>query len=58
MSYQWICRDILESVFVQTRQTGYASTQDRSVTTDLACELPLNYTRKSGSYVSLRSGWA
>jgi len=53
MSYQWIYREVLDSVFVPLRQTGYALTRDRSVTADLACELPLNYTRKSGSYVSL-----
>jgi len=29
MSYQWIYRDVLDRIFVQFRQTGYASMQIR-----------------------------
>jgi hypothetical protein len=44
MSYQLVCRNVSDGVFVPLRQTGYASIQI------------LNYTRKSGSYASLGSG--
>ena len=56
MSYQWIYREVLDSVFVPLRQTGYASIQIRKTAAARSSRLPLNYTRKSGSYVSLRSG--
>ena len=56
MSYQWIYREVLDSVFVPLRQTGYASMQDRIIMPDRARGLPLNYTRISGSYVSLGLG--
>jgi hypothetical protein len=52
MSYQQTNREITNCAFVPLRQTGYASTQDRRVTAKPAYELPLNYTRFSGSYVS------
>ena len=56
MSYQWIYREVLDSVFVPLRQTGYASMQDRIIMPDRARGLPLNYTFKSGNYVSLGPG--
>jgi hypothetical protein len=56
MSYQVIYRDVSDGVFVSLRQTGYASIQIRRTATARSSRLPLNYTRKSGSYVSLRSG--
>ena len=56
MSYQWIYREVSDSVFVPLRQTGYASMQIRKTAAARSSRLPLNYTRFSGSYVSLRSG--
>jgi hypothetical protein len=46
----------LDSVFVPLRQTGYASMQIRKTAAARSSRLPLNYTRKSGSYVSLGLG--
>jgi len=56
MSYQQIYRDVSDGVFVPLRQTRYASIQIRRTAAVSSSKLPLNYTRKSGSYVSLRSG--
>jgi hypothetical protein len=56
MSYQLVCRNVSDGVFVPLRQTGYASIQIRRTAAARFSGLPLNYTRKSGSYVSLRSG--
>ena len=56
MSYQWIYREVLDSVFVPLRQAGYASIQIRRTAAARSSGLPLNYTRKSGSYVSLTYG--
>ena len=56
MFYQVIYRDVSDGVFVLLRQTGYASIQIRRTAATRSSGLPLNYTRKSGSYVSLRSG--
>jgi hypothetical protein len=56
MSYQWIYRDVLDRIFVQLRQMGYASMQIRKTAAARSSGLPLNYTRKSGSYVSLTYG--
>jgi hypothetical protein len=58
MSYQVIYRDVSDAVFVSLRQTGYASIQIRRTAAARSSRLPLNYTRFSGSYVSLRSGGA
>ena len=55
MSYQVIYRDASDGVFVSLRQTGYASIQIRRTAAARSSELPLNYTRFSGNYVSLRS---
>ena len=56
MSYQLVYRDVSDGVFVALRQTGYASIQIRKTAAARFSGLPLNHTRKSGSYVSLRSG--
>ncbi len=56
MFYQVIYRDVSDGVFVLLRQTGYASIQIRRTAAARSSGLPLNCTRKSGSYVSLRSG--
>ena len=53
MSYQWIYRSVSDGLFVLLRQTGYASIQIRKIAAARSSWLPLNYTRKSGSYVSL-----
>jgi hypothetical protein len=53
MSYQWIYRDVLDRIFVQLRQMGYASMQIRKTAAARSSRLPLNDTRRSGSYVSL-----
>jgi hypothetical protein len=53
MSYQVIYRDVSDGVFVPLRQTGYASIQIRKTAAARSSGLPLNYTRFSGSYVSL-----
>jgi hypothetical protein len=53
MSYQVIYRDVSDGVFVPLRQTGYASIQIRKTAAARFSGLPLNYTRFSGSYVSL-----
>ena len=52
MSYQVIYRDVSDGVFVSLRQTGYASIQIRRTAAVRSSKLLLNYTRKSGSYVS------
>ena len=52
MSYQLIYRDVSDGVFVSLRQTGYASMHIRRTAAARSSGLPLNYTRKSGSYVS------
>jgi hypothetical protein len=54
MSYQVIYRDVSDGIFVSLRQTGYASIHIRRTAAARSSGLPLNYTRKSGSYVSLR----
>ena len=56
MSYQVIYRDVSDGIFVSLRQTGYASIHIRRTAAARSSGLPLNYTRKSGSYVSLGPG--
>ena len=53
MSYQVIYRDVSDDVFVSLRQAGYASIHIRRTAAARSSKLPLNYTRKSGSYLSL-----
>jgi hypothetical protein len=55
MFYQVIYRDVSHGAFVLLRQTGYASIHIRRTAAARSSRLPLNYTRKSGSYISLRS---
>ncbi len=56
MSFQVIHRDVWNGVFVPLRQTGYASMQIRRTAAARSSRLPLNDTRKSGSYASLGLG--
>ncbi len=53
MSYQVIYRDVSDGVFVSLRQTGYELIQIRRTAADCTSGLTLNYTCKSGSYISL-----
>jgi hypothetical protein len=56
MSYQTTNREVTNSVFIQHRQMGYASSAYRYTTDQFTHLLPLNYTRVSGCCVSLGLG--